>query len=330
MDIDPLQLDVNIHPSKTEVKFENEPAVYSLLHAMTKKALGSHHAGGKIDFGLDANFASHMRGSDKKSDIKASVAAHKWQALQQAAALEAEHNLSPYDFSEEKRPPQSSPQTTTKPEAPKPPPSPSNLASTQPLPLDTSFSPEEWQKYPLFLLEGGYLCKPLRGKLLIIDSRRARERILYERFVAQKSSDSAAQHMMFSEKLPFDVADLELFSSAQKLLQQAGFLYQVDKEAIQVKGLPVGLAAVELAPLFEALLHALQEEYKPEFSGPQKAFWRLTAAQLAARQPALRNETEMQALVDALYVCNQNSYTPTGARIFLYLETDNLKQLLKE
>ena len=338
MDIDPQQLDVNIHPAKTEVKFEDETTVYSLLQTATKKALAAHQAGGDINFDLDANFEAHMRTTDKKTEVAASVAAHRWQALQQAAALETEQNLSPNDF-ENKIPTFTSNSNTafadkvteTASPSPHPPNQTTKPPSTTPATLIETDNQKEnaTTDYPFFLLQSRYLCKPLRNKLWLIDTKRAQERILYEQFTTQRANNSAKQHLMFSERLPFTVPDLALFEAAQPVLQQAGFLYTIEQDTLKVEGLPLGLSAADLASTFEMLVQALQQEYKPEIQAPQKAFWRLSAAQLAARQPTLRTEEEMQALITALYACEQPNYTPTGARISRYLENDTLQLLLK-
>lgn len=347
MDIDPLQLDVNIHPSKTEIKFEDEQIIYALLQAAIKKALSNHHISTKIDFSLDTNFVQHMRHTGKKEGIKASLAAHKWQTLQQAAALESQYKFgaAPATASEDEAPSKpildatSSTSDTVKQEKVEAPSSPTSAPSTStssrvqkevvPNFLEVSSTEAIRSSYPFFTLQGRYICKPSAGHLLIMDSQRAQERVMYERFAAERTSEGPTQRLMFAEAVPFSVADIALFKAGHALLRAAGFLYKIKAEGLEIEGLPAGLPTTDTASLFETLLHALQQEYKPDIKGPQKAFWRLTAAHLAARQPTLRTAEEIKALVEALYACEQPNYTPTGAPISRYLKEEDLQKLLK-
>ena len=329
MEISPLQIDVNVHPAKTEIKFEDESMVYALLHAATRKSLGTYHAGGSIDFELDANFASHMVTSDKPGGDTDRSQRHKWKNLQQEVALESQYQFADGAppvarvsalsgaASVEEFPVEASPIF----------PVPSEVEVPVPL-KDVLVECSTKGECPFFVLYGTYLAKPVKNSLLIIDCQRAYERILYERFCTDRDTEGAAQRLMFTERMPFGQEDLGLFAEARPLLERSGFLYSLEQEELCVYALPVGLPAKDIVSLFEMLLEAFKQEYQPELQDTQKAFWRLAASRLAVRHLPLSTNDETQALIKALRDCQQPNYTPKGLAIFHYLSQQSLCTLL--
>ena len=348
IDIDPLKLDVNIHPTKMEVKFEDEQTIYALLQSAVKQGLSNYHAGTKIDFDLDANFVRHMQSASHQAEpeiratkAKPSEESKKWKELQESVALESQ-----YDFKEVTPTP-----SATSEEVPPTPLAASKEVASSPnkrLEEGPSFShhlrppksndplliPEEQRQDPRLeastrfsVLHGRYVCKLVKNNLLLIDVRHAQERILYEQFIDRLPNQRPAQHLMFKECLPFSTADLAFFEEAQATLKKAGFIYKIEKESLELRALPVGLSEGDRASLFESILHALQQEFEPDHQASQKAFWRLMASKLAARQTTPRTEEEIHMLIERLFTCQQPNYTPTSLRTYRYLELEDLEHL---
>ena len=359
LEVDPREIDVNIHPAKTEVRFENEQLLCSLVTAAVKKALANHPMSGNIDYALDANFFRRVQQdtSSSTSPSKPSAVPSKHMPLSQLPAGKREDNTKKepsWQTPSVKLPPTPNPlplplETDAEKETldllPSPP-KPQFISSKErkhqkPVLLDEKEPPPlaEAQKdstqqhpYPPFMLHGAYICKPLmKGRLLVVDYKRANERILYERFLSQESKASAsAQQLLFEERLVFSDIECTLLHDAKDLLAKQGFHYKAGEQEIIVKSLPLWVAGVRLASLFESILESLQEEFQPDIQAKQKALWRLMAARLSAYQSPLSSAESMIGFIEQLFACNTHTYTPAGKTIFQYLESNVLDQLFVE
>ena len=340
LEIDYQKVDVNIHPSKAKVKFEDEDTrkLYTLFEAVIRKTLGKHHTG--IDFGLHANFRQYLKKNTSSTVPKGALPAkeREWAALQDAALLEDQYcfdqtqksfapprteRLKPFSTGG-----QGQPSMDKKSSAPAHAVLSQISAGAKEIPFSQLVESENRLHLPFFHINKQYVCKPLRRGLLVIDRRRAQERIFYELF-SQQMEKGRSQKLVFPQKITCSEEDILLLKNAKQSLLGIGFTFNiVGKSELVVTGLPVEASTHEATSLFEEILECLSKEYdiKSNIIENRKKFWQLLAQRLAAITPTSLEEVEMQALMDRLYACKQPNYTPKGEYISKILDNHFLTQ----
>ena len=344
LDIDYQKVDVNIHPSKMEIKFETDDTkkAYTLLEAVTRKALGKYHTG--IDFSLHANFTQYLKETSSSAPPKNALSGKErnWAALQEASLLENQYNFhQPNKLPVKRRAERPEPFSAARNQGVAPSSSSSSSSSTRNRSCDQIFegahelplsqlSEEDTTSHhlPFFHINKQYICKPLRRGLLVIDRKRAQERVLYELF-SQQVKQGSSQRLIFPQKVTFSEEDILLFKHAKGPLLDIGFTFDItERSELMVTGLPSDASTHEIQVLFEEILECLSKSYniQSKVIEDRKKFWHLLAQRLSAVTPSTLEEVEMRTLMDKLYACKQPNYTPKGEYISKILDTHLLTQ----
>ena len=339
-DVSPADIDVNIHPTKTEIKFENEQGIFQILTAAVREALGKFCQIPTIDFlpadRPDIPVYDPQRDAVRSPQVQYNPAYNPFSVSH--PRQEGGHGQAFPDITEgtEMTDGQETPETpafpsfTDFPGQPEPP----GAATDQPAlfdipplsgsPLLSEMSPTHYQ------YKGRYIMTAVKSGLMVIDQHRADVRICYERTMERLSQrQSSTQRILFPEMIHFSPSDNIMMQRFLPDLTAMGFdISDLGGGSFAVGGVPAGIEDAD--PL--SLLRNIVTDAAQQGISSDDALHASLASSIArntaiAYGQVLSNE-EMEQLVNRLFACSNANYTPDGRRILAILPQQNIEQLL--
>jgi DNA mismatch repair protein MutL len=325
IEIDPSNIDVNVHPTKQEIKFEDERLVYNFLRVTVRHALGKYGAMPALDFEQEGTFnlppfpAPLAAGKVTQAEgVPRRVEAAPWEKIRNEHNRENWESLYAVIGNGE-----------------------GGTLEQQPLTLSGNWGEEEQEGEgalppgtgqksvkPPYQLHGTYILSPIKSGFLLIDQQAAHERIAYERYLSQfESGQGASQRLLFPKTLEYPPQDALMLERILPELNKFGFDIQVfGNNTFILHGVPAELAdQCEERQLIEMLL----EQYK---AGTvlkldlADNLARSMARSTSTRRGQLLTEVEMQSLIDRLFACEMPYMSPFGRKCFLTFSFDELDQ----
>ncbi len=318
IELDPTQVDVNVHPTKQEIKFEDEKIIYAFVQAAVKHALAQFSISPTLDFELDASIQQlpsiqHPFTEEKKSAITDSHIFKSFTQKNQAHLIERaeKSNFSHWkDFNALRK-------SSDSPEQKEETNNPSFALHL------TTYSKEVSQ------ILNTYIITPSANGFLLIHQQAAHERVLYEQLVsACKEKPVAAQRSMFPCTLQLSPADTALMTELTADLQDLGYIIEpFGANTFVVQGTPADVEQGDEKHVIDVLL----EQYK-HFSPEIKFSKREKLIRSLARQRAIKSgtrltEKEMQQLVQDLFACQQPNSSPDGNPTYLEFKQEQLEKM---
>lgn len=345
-EVDPANIDVNIHPTKTEIKFENEQAIWQILSAAVKETLGRFNAVPSIDFNtegkpeipaFDASLYDGMQppatqydptynpfNTPSSSPSSYSKGKTEWQPLFQGLEKRkaAEGWEQPPSFAEDAEPTPDEAEATHQPEA----------AEGSPTLYDSQAHAEvNENRMQHYQYKGCYILTSVKSGLMIIDQQRAHIRILYDQYMAQiEARKSVSQRMLFPDMVHFSPAEIPVLESITGDLASLGFeLSDLGGGTYSINGIPTGIEGLNPESLITNMVQTAIEKgckVKEEV----QSMLALSLARAAAIVPGqvLTNE-EMNNLVDGLFAASTPNYTPDGKVVLTLLKEEDIEKLFK-
>jgi DNA mismatch repair protein MutL len=357
IDVDPAAVDVNIHPTKTEIKFENEQAIWQVLTATVRDALGrfcdvpaidfdvqgkpdipifdperDSIAAPKVNYNPDYNpFRSHSEshsGSDFSPVNKKNVPSD-WEQLYDIA------NASPFSSVEgDLQSPSLFPTDDS---------ASSGNHNSQLSTLNSQFQTlnSQFDPSPLhYQYKGCYIMTAVKSGLMIIDQHRADVRIRYERYLQQFENHAAAtQQMLFPESVRFSPAECVILQQTLPSLTAIGFdLSDLGGNTFAINGIPAGLEGINPVSLLQQIVtdaqdHSFCDDSASDISHssfliPHSSNIALSLAQsVAVPYGQVLSNDEMEQLVNELFACSNVNYTPNGKPILSILPQTDIERL---
>jgi len=320
-EVDPSSLDVNIHPTKTEVNFIDSKVIYAVLKSSVRKALGIHNLTPSIDFDVEQSidFSQGLSRSAPKnpfdkppSNYNPFEPSKDFQlAMRQAEQRKRSENWeSLLDLSNVPVQPANGEQKTIQDES-------------------WDFDRAE-QKSSFFQLANQYIVTSIKSGLVVIHQERAHERILYEQYLEMLEQEKAAsQQELFPQQLVFPLSDATLLEEMMDDLSILGF--RLNKLGINTFVL-TGTPAETKETSMQALLEEMLDHYKKNminFNADQRInLARSMANSVGIKAGRKLHQEEMGHLVDELFSCAAPEWTPDGKRVYTIISSDAIKSLL--
>ncbi len=312
IEIDPRHIDVNVHPTKTEIKFDDERTVYGLMKAAVKQSLGFHNITPSLNFDHDTNVELKM---DRNELLSNDFSTQKeYQREKQYVSFDnvksgnQQHWEQLFSGLERDMHEQEDKVVTFSSAA-------NNLSSK-------NISPGDTKSKLSFQLHNMYIVSQVKSGMLMIDQQAAHERIMYEKYRRSiNQSGIASQQLLFPQTIELNPADFELVMELTEEIKSLGFNFEpFGKNSLIIRGIPADLSDSNEKAVFEGLL----EQYK--FNKSELSLdSRENLARSLARQSGLKSgevltREEMNTIVDQLFACENPNYAPNGQLTFFILD----------
>lgn len=340
IDLDPANLDINVHPAKQEIKFEDEKLIYAFVQAAVKHALAQFSVTPTLNFDLDPSIQqlpsiSQPFTENKRQAVENSAIYKTFTQKGQAHFIEKSSNLKNWkDLYEgggktfRQEPSQQAEQPAIAP----------GLAGTGHAPLsegvrqlaDTTGTDDPAEQKAPVQIHGQYILLQIKSGFILIDQKAAHERILYERYrQALQDMPQLSQQSLFPQTLHLPPADTALLTDMLPDLKALGYeLEPFGNNTFIIRGTP---ADTENGG-DQAAIEGLLEQFK-HFSNELKIDKREKLTRALAKQNAVApgkmlTAKEMQQIVDELFACSQPNTSPTGKFTYLSFNLKDMEQML--
>lgn len=322
LETDPSEIDINVHPTKTEIKFENEREIWQIIHAAVRESLGKHNVVPSIDFDQSGSIDIPVpkRNMDDISFPEIPVNPdynpfHSGRTTlgQTNSGKNEKVNLNHWEDLYQGT------QLKIKPEE--------QLKGIDESPLFANTS-EQFSGKKTLQLKQKYILTPVKSGLMVIDQKRAHERILFERFLEILKSESvASQQQLFPQTIELNPADTEILKNMLEDLLSMGFdIREFGKNTFIINGTP-GVLDIS-SP--EAIVEKLLEEFKNSPVDAKVKIKEKIAISLA-KASALDYGTELtqeqiDQLIDNLFACATPNFSPDGKRVLTIFPTADIEK----
>ncbi|MCP4314140.1 MAG: DNA mismatch repair endonuclease MutL [Bacteroidetes bacterium] len=302
---DPSKIDVNIHPSKTEVKFEDERSIWHILLAAVKESIGRNNLSPSLDFSNEGVIDIPVLTPDTEIRTPSIDTNPAYNPFEGEDAYKREKQVRPYQ--------------------------------------DGRF--EGWEQMfdpaaptngvagKYLQIKNKYILSSVKSGLMVIDQRRAHERIIYEKMIqSMDNHQPLAQQSLFPETIKLNAGDYQVCLDMMKDLEQWGFdIRDFGNQSVVIHGMPSeinvsGKGAVETLEMMIEQFKSLKGEVD---MGISEKIAHSTARSSAISYGKQLSELEMQELTDQLFACENPSYTPSGKLIVRIMEVDELDNQFK-
>jgi DNA mismatch repair protein MutL len=319
IDLDPAKVDVNVHPTKQEIKFEDEKIAYAFVQAAVKHALAQFSVMPAIDFDLDASiqqlpsiqqpFTQDKQSATTSTGIfKGFTEKHQAHFIERPDAGSLRHWK---DFYE--------------------PPGPGS-GDREPVPANKELEVTDGKPVVTTQLHNSYILTETENGFILINQQTAHERILYEQLAAAlQGKPVPSQRSLFPATVELQAADAVILQEIKDDLQQLGYLIEpFGKNTFVIQGTPADVGAGNEHAVIETLL----EQFK-NFSSDVKFSRREKLLRAAAWQQSVKagkklTQVEMRQLVEALFACRQPNVAPDGTPVYLEFKNDQLDKMFSK
>ncbi len=317
LELDPKHIDINIHPTKTEIKFTDEKAVYMLLVSSIKRALGKANVAPSIDFdveqSLDFNSISNNR-------------------IAKTPTINYDKNYNPFNATTE-----SSLQKTNKQHW-------ENLfdgfkTNNSETAIDEKIDEQqafqtlkkEALQFSVFQLNLKYLVTTHNNNVLIIDQQRAHERIVYEHYLNTKAETKiASQQLLFAEQLELSANDFILIKNLSEEFKTLGFDIEVfGKNSMIVNGTPADLQDFNITETIDGILETYKLNTIDAKLEKHDNLCRAIAKNTCIKYGKVLEADEMKQLLNYLFNCENPMYTANGKAILMETSYQDIDKFFK-
>jgi DNA mismatch repair protein MutL len=333
LEVDPSRVDVNVHPTKQEVKFEDDRLMYAYLQAAIKHALARYNISPSLDFSLNPDIQSlpsvQLPVTDKEEkETKGGYLYNSFTAPNQA------HKIAPGGEAQRWKDAYSKMMAPGPEEMPQP-----EAQSLPPAQMAFSMSPKREDAsqelsgtsggQAVLTVQGSLLVTTVKSGLLLVHLRRARERIWYSRLEVQyQHGDTPSQRLLFPVSMELPPADSALLAEVLPDLQRTGFdITPFGAGTFVIQGTPPGLASGGEKDIIEEVVNNLKHAGSTQ-GNTRQAQLLVALSKKLSYSDAPQTQEGLRTVIDELFACAQPEYTATGKKVFSILPKGELDEWL--
>jgi DNA mismatch repair protein MutL len=325
LQVPPNTIDINIHTTKTEIKFDDESALYAILRASIKHSLGQFNVAPVLDFERDANLDTPYHYKDLDGETP---------------TIQVDGSFNP--FSEEVKPNKHFSNANSGYRRPEP---TSNWESLyvglkqDSEEIDTMTFENEAVTSSLFnadeveqavhkthQIHKKYIVNPIKSGMIIVDQQRAHQRILYEQFLTSITVHLASsQQLLFPLHLYFSTDEMRILAELKPSLTNTGFVFEeTNDDSVVISGLPVNVSESEASIVLEQLLSDLHNGIPESSFSQNDTIAKSMARSLAVKTGTYLTEKEQENLVNGLFACKDPNVSPFQKPTFITMRVEDL------
>ena len=326
LEVDPQSIDINIHPTKTEIKFDDEHALYAMVRATIKHSLGQFSIAPVLDFNRESSLDTPYNYNTKPPV---------------SPTIDVDKNFNPFSASVKQKNINFPYKRDT------------NTAHWDSLYVglndtqtaDGSFSPEthltfesdqvtgslfEEQSFIggglTFQLQNKYIISPIKSGMMIIHQHLAHQRILYEELLKNITVHQAvSQQLLFPLELTFSTPEIQALQKIQEQLEHTGFVFGVfGEDTLSITGIPSALLEGQVSEVLEKLIKDIMDEVPDAGFSQNDLLVRSMAKSMAIKTGVSLDSKEREHLVNQLFMCKEPSVSPSNQTVIITLDANDL------
>lgn len=309
IEMDPARIDVNVHPTKTEIKFDDERTVYGVVLASIRQALGTHNFGPAIDFDSNVNFG-------QLQPMNIGQQAAKDNDYTQFRSIEKDPNLKNWErlYTEEIK--QSKLNFETEPSAT--------------VTIESSLNKEQEvtnQSGIKFQMHNQYIFSQIKSGVLLIDQEAAHERILFEKYLTYlNGATGQTQQLLFPINVELNPADHALVLDMKEELSVLGFAFEeFGQSSVVINGAPLTITAGQEKIIFEGLIDQFKINKSRLTISTKENLGRSLAKRSCIKAGQVLQQEEINAIIDELFGCETPNFAPDGRSTYFVLDLNQIK-----
>jgi DNA mismatch repair protein MutL len=329
LELDPKAIDINIHPTKTEIKFDDERALYAILRATIKHSLGQFNIGPVLDFNREAGFDTPYDYS-KKSPVAPTIDVDRdFNPFQKQVVQE---NIK-FPYKREKEASWESLYLGLKDGFGADPLSNSRSVNKVEMHYESDevtgslFEDDtaETAGQTTFQLQNKYIISPIKSGLMIIHQNLAHQRVLYEELLKNITvKEAVSQQLLFPLCFNLSIPDVEILNKIREQLEHTGFVFsKLNNDSIEIEGIPVAVAESQIEKIIEQLIHDIREEVPTKGFSQNDLLAKSMAKSMAIKTGVSINREEREHLVDQLFACKEPSFAPNNKTVLITMDVND-------
>ncbi len=323
LDVNPKTIDINIHPTKTEVKFEDEKAIYAFLRSSVKKSLGQFNIAPSLDFDQEEHLYNiplkPVDGIIKQPTIKVNPDFNPFKSDSTKTEKQASnqknwermysrHANNQLEFEIQKKEEQ------------------------QIINSEWDKDLNEINKKPLYQLHNRYILSHIKTGFMVIDQQGAHERIIYERLIDSiENQKSLIQQELFPKTIELSTSDYNLVSELAAEIKSVGFdISEFGKNTFVIHGIPADSSDFDSVQLLEGLIENYKQNLQELKTDKRENIARAMAQNMAIKSGKIMMQEEMNNLIDELFACKMPYTTPNGKPTITTFSIEDLDKRFKK
>ena len=310
LDVSPSSIDINIHPTKTEIKFEDEHSIYAILRASVKHSLGQYNISPILDFernksldipynyeknasssvGIDIN--TNYNPFDKKDLSNDYIKLNSFEDKMNSLEFSSETNeLKEFDFDSFK----------------------SDVAINHPIQLNRK-----------------YIINKTKSGLIIINQERAHQRILYERFLTSLTVDNInSQKLLHKIEIEFSKVDIDILRKNKNIFNQFGLDFDLGVEKITINAIPSFIKTENLEESFSNLIFNIKNELPDNSFSESDLISKIMSKTLSIKNGKTLEINEQLYIINSLFACKETMICPFNKKTFAKIQYTDIEKMFK-
>ncbi|NND87960.1 MAG: DNA mismatch repair endonuclease MutL [Flavobacteriaceae bacterium] len=318
--VEPKSIDINIHPTKTEIKFDDEHAIYAMLRATIKHSLGQFSIAPVLDFNKEAGFDTPYAYS-KKDPVAPSIEVDRhFNPFQK----EAQQINVKFPYKREKKPSWEAMYVGLKDENDG---AVSNIEFESEEVTGSLFTSEEEKASTFtFQIQNKYIVSPIKSGMMVIHQHLAHQRILYEDLLKHMTvQEGVSQQLLFPLTPSFSSPDMQVLMKVKEQLEHTGFIFsEMNEERLEISGIPIAISESIVSDILAQLVSDITTEVPDSGFSQNDLLAKSMAKSMAVKTGTSLSKEEQEHLVNQLFACKEPSISPENKKVLLTLQSSDL------